>query len=180
MKKALIEGTRIAQVVLNSDEFDVGGDLFWADVPDDTTEQDTYQNAAVVKYVTYVSSTSIDEAKERKRVLLSQTFQMNRDAGTSVLISGTNITMATTHNAQQELREVVARLAGSGTQKGVTRSGAPVIFTEAIAQQCLDAVNGHHGDCNDNEYDQLVAILALTTIAEIDAYDVTTGWPETT
>ncbi len=179
MKKALIEGTRIAQVVANGNEFDIGGDLFWVDVPDDTTERDTYQNSAVVKHMTYVPSMTVEEAQSRKRALLSQTFQMNRDAGTLVLIGGTTVTMATNHNAQQELREVVSRLAGGGTQKGVTRSGAPVVFTEAIAQQCLDAVNDHHGACNDNEYDHLIAMLALISIADIDAYDVTTGWPET-
>ena len=47
--KALIEGTRVAQ--LASETFPVAAPLIWAGVPDDTTLQDTFVNGAVVKYV---------------------------------------------------------------------------------------------------------------------------------
>ena len=46
MKKALIQGTRICEF---GEEFPVHKDLQWVDVPDDTTEQDTYVDGAVVK-----------------------------------------------------------------------------------------------------------------------------------
>ena len=47
--KALIQGTRICELAVA--EFPVHADLTWVDVADDTTEQDTYENGAVVKYV---------------------------------------------------------------------------------------------------------------------------------
>lgn len=47
MKKALIQGSRICQVT--DAEFPVHPSLQWVDVPDDTTERDTYVNGAVVK-----------------------------------------------------------------------------------------------------------------------------------
>ena len=49
MKKALISGTRICQVT--DETFPVHPSLQWVDVPDDTTERDTYVNGQVVKYV---------------------------------------------------------------------------------------------------------------------------------
>lgn len=180
MKRALIEGTRIAQIVEQDADFEVASPLFWADVADDTTVRDTYVNSAVIPAATYPTSSTVDEARARKKLSLANAFSNARDAGATVTISGSAIFIATTHNAQQELREVMTRLSGGGTQKGVTRSGAPIVFTETIAQQCLDAVNDHHGTCNDNEYDHLITILALNTISEIDGYDVTTGWPGST
>ena len=48
MKKALIQGTRICEF---GTPFPVHKDLLWVDVPDDTTDQDTYVDGAVVKYV---------------------------------------------------------------------------------------------------------------------------------
>ena len=54
MKRALIQGIRIKQVVAVADEFPVHPSLIWVDVADDTTTQDTYVNGAVVKFVPYV------------------------------------------------------------------------------------------------------------------------------
>lgn len=48
MKKALIQGTRICEF---GTPFPVHKDLLWVDVPNDTTDQDTYVDGAVVKYV---------------------------------------------------------------------------------------------------------------------------------
>ena len=47
MKKALIFGTRIAQIA--DAEFLVHPDLKWVDVPDSTTTQDTFVSGAVIK-----------------------------------------------------------------------------------------------------------------------------------
>lgn len=49
MKKALIKDTKICQVT--DTEFPVHKNLLWVDVPDGTTELDTYVNGSVVKYV---------------------------------------------------------------------------------------------------------------------------------
>lgn len=50
MKKALIQGIKILQIVTNGDEFDVHESLIWVDVPDDTTTDDTYVDGQVIKY----------------------------------------------------------------------------------------------------------------------------------
>ena len=131
----------------------------------------------------YPPSTTLTEALERKRAALADLFRENRDGGTTVTISGTPIDLATTHAAQQELREVATKLASGGTQNAVTRSGVPIVFTSALADTCLAAVVDHHSDCNDAEYDHAVALNTLesadpaTSPATVDAYDITTGWP---
>jgi len=52
MKRALIQGTRICEfVATEADQFEVHPDLQWIEVADDTTEQDTFIDGSVVKYV---------------------------------------------------------------------------------------------------------------------------------
>jgi len=177
MKRALIEGTRIAQIVDLGQDFDVASPLYWVDVADGTTVRDTYKNAVVVPYGTYRASANLTEAVDRKRQLLSTTFIQKRDAGTIANLGATSFVIATTHDSQQELRELTTRMDGNGSQKAVTRSGTPIVFTPAFANAALSAVSDHHAACNTAEYDHLVTIRALTTIAEVDAYDVTIGWP---
>ena len=49
--KALVQGTRICQVVADNATFPVHSDLKWVDVADDTVEnKDTYIDGKVVKY----------------------------------------------------------------------------------------------------------------------------------
>ena len=49
--KALVQGTRICQVVADNATFPVHSDLQWVDVADDTVEnKDTYIDGKVVKY----------------------------------------------------------------------------------------------------------------------------------
>jgi hypothetical protein len=49
MKKALTNKTQILEVC--GAEFPVHPDLIWVDVPDDTTERDTYVDGKIVKFV---------------------------------------------------------------------------------------------------------------------------------
>ena len=49
MKKALTNKTQILEVC--DAEFPVHPDLVWVDVPDDTTERDTYVDGAVIKFI---------------------------------------------------------------------------------------------------------------------------------
>ena len=52
MKKALIQGTRICDVVEPGQEFEVHKDLTWVDVADDTVGyKDTWVDNKVVKFV---------------------------------------------------------------------------------------------------------------------------------
>ena len=58
--KALIQGTRICEVVSDDKTFEVHSDLKWVDVADGTTTFDTYVDSKVVKYteppVTYADN----------------------------------------------------------------------------------------------------------------------------
>jgi hypothetical protein len=49
--KALIQGTRICQLVDDDKTFEVHSDLKWVDVADGTTDFDTWIDNKVVKYV---------------------------------------------------------------------------------------------------------------------------------
>tara|TARA_Y100000296_G_C5009932_1_gene174561 strand:- start:183 stop:485 length:303 start_codon:yes stop_codon:yes gene_type:complete len=49
--KALIQGTRICDLVDDDKTFEVHSDLKWVNVADDTTQQDTYVEGKVVKFV---------------------------------------------------------------------------------------------------------------------------------
>ena len=49
--KALIQGTRICEIVDDDKTFPVHSDLKWVDVADGTTTSDTYVDSKVVKYV---------------------------------------------------------------------------------------------------------------------------------
>ena len=49
MKRALIQGNRICDIVTVDDEFPVHEDLVWVDVSDDTTDADTWVDGAVIK-----------------------------------------------------------------------------------------------------------------------------------
>jgi len=51
MKRALIDGNRICQIVKPGDEFEVAKPLKWVDVPKDTVvDRDTYKAGKVVKW----------------------------------------------------------------------------------------------------------------------------------
>lgn len=52
MKRALIQGTRICQIIdpATEDQFPVAPGLQWVNVADDTTAQDKYINSEVVKF----------------------------------------------------------------------------------------------------------------------------------
>lgn len=180
MKKALVQGTRIIQIVNDGDEFPVHPDLSWVIVANDTTGIDTYEGGEVLKYNPNPPSSTLEEASLRARQRLSESFQYHRNRGTEVTIDDVKVSLATTHTAQQELRELVLQLANGKIQKGVTRSGKPIVFTEAISRQCLEAINKHQQACNNSEYSHLVTLSAFSKIADIDEYDVTTGWPSVT
>ena len=55
MKKALTHGQRIVQIA--DVEFPVHLELVWVDVPNDTTNWDTFVNGAVVKFVAFSINT---------------------------------------------------------------------------------------------------------------------------
>ena len=70
MFKALIQGTRICDIVAVGDEFLVHEDLVWVDVPDDTTDTDTWVDGAVVKYIEPVRTW--DDLRTERNYLLAE------------------------------------------------------------------------------------------------------------
>ena len=67
--KALIQGTRIAQIVEDGDEFPCA--FPWVDVEADTTELDTWENNSVIKW-TATSATVADVKAKASRLILSR------------------------------------------------------------------------------------------------------------
>lgn len=122
-----------------------------------------------------VEQLSLNDLKQAKRAELRQRFTLERDKG--VTVNGDLI--ATTHQARLELAALVENLTVSGgTQKGVTRSGKRIIFDLSTATAALAAVDAHHATCNATEYDLDAEIDAATTKEELEAIDLSVGWPE--
>ena len=120
---------------------------------------------------------SLNAVKGRKREALSRLFKTKRDAGTTASLGGVSVPLATTYESEQEISSVKDELKDGGTQKAVTRSGATITITLTIATAMLAAVRGHHINCRTVDYNHTLAINALTTVGEVEAYDITTGWP---
>jgi len=79
MKHALIQGTRICEfVATEANQFEVHPDLQWVEVADDTTEQDTYENGAVVKYQ-YPDLTWSDIRETRNNLLAASDWRAMSD-----------------------------------------------------------------------------------------------------
>lgn len=119
--------------------------------------------------------TALAAAKAVKREALSAEFHARREAG--VLVGGDRY--ATSNDGHQELKALVERLASKGgTQKAKTRAGKLINLTLAQAEAIFAAVDDYIAACWTREYDLDAAITAATTKAEVDAIDITTGWPE--
>ena len=81
MKRALIQGTRICEfVATEANQFEVHPDLQWVEVADDTTEQDTYVDGAVIKYAPPVLSIAEQALQEITRLEATITERRKREA----------------------------------------------------------------------------------------------------
>ena len=70
MKKALIQGTRICEIVEDGAEFEVHSSLEWVDVADNTTTADTWVDDAVVAFT--VSAKTMSDLRVQRDALLVQ------------------------------------------------------------------------------------------------------------
>lgn len=117
---------------------------------------------------------AFDAKKQDRIATLSAEFSSRRNAG--VTVSG-NV-YATTNDGHQELKALKERLDRvGGTQKAVTRAGD---FIEADATQAtaiFTAVDDYIAACWTREYVLRVEIIAATDAAELEAIDITSGWP---
>ena len=80
--KALIQGTRICDLVDDDKTFEVHADLKWVDVSDGTTQQDTYVDGKVVKKPDPPTPTTSEAALAQIGVLEAEVTQRRqREAG---------------------------------------------------------------------------------------------------
>lgn len=80
--KALIQGTRICDLVDDDKTFEVHADLKWVDVADGTTDRDTYVDGKVVKKPDPSTPTTSEAALAQIDVFEAQVTQRRiRDAG---------------------------------------------------------------------------------------------------
>tara|TARA_R110001592_G_scaffold302938_1_gene575012 strand:+ start:1161 stop:1520 length:360 start_codon:yes stop_codon:yes gene_type:complete len=80
-KKALIQGTRICQI--EDTEFPVSADLSWVEVSDDTTTKDTYEDGAVVKFSTPISTYWTNLRNQRDSLLANCDWTVAADTALS-------------------------------------------------------------------------------------------------
>lgn len=136
---------------------------------------DMWRNETLASLTEQEIADRLDTYKQNKRAALRSKFSQERDKGT--LINDNLI--STTHQARLELAALVENLTvNGGTQKGVTRSGKRIIFDLSTATAALAAVDAHHAICNATEYDLDAEIDAATTKEELEAIDLSVGWPE--
>ena len=120
----------------------------------------------------------LDQVKAQRKEEATAKFRRVRDGGTTLTTPAGAVLLSTLYDAYVELAGVEARTAaGGGTQKGVTRSGSPVMFDNALATAAAQAIATHYDAAYSREYDLYVAINAASTVAEVLAIDITTGWP---
>jgi hypothetical protein len=58
-----------------------------------------------------------------------------------------------------------------------TLDNARVPMTAQEANDCLNAMQAKFGAALENMWDHKDAVRALTTVADVQSYDISTGWP---
>ena len=121
-----------------------------------------------------IEQLTFSEIKSRKLVALSVQFKQKRDSG--VVVSG--YLFSTTNDGHQELKALKERLDRvGGTQKAITRAGDMIEADATQATAIFTAVDDYIAACWSREYDLRVEINAATDVTELEAIDITSGWP---
>lgn len=124
-----------------------------------------------------VEDIPLADAKALHKVAATARFRVVRDGGVDLTVGEDTVVLATTHEARIEIKTLVERLSGEDTQKGVTRSGALIAFTETLAVSALAAIDDHHAAANAREYDLHDAIDGCADVDAVRAVDIASGWP---
>lgn len=138
MKKALIRGSDICQIVELGEEFPIAPGLAWVDVPDDTTVQDAWDGSAVVKWAPPLATAADVKAEARRRIVsrYPDWKQANMTARGLELVSlGVNITA-------DEAAEMDALRAAWSWIKSV-RAASDAIEVRLAEQPDLDIAADH-------------------------------------
>lgn len=116
--------------------------------------------------------TVIEEAKDKKREALADIVDQKLTAGFTV----NGLPVDTTEKGLARLN--MGRSNPRTSRKIVTARGkGRAVVTDAEFQAVYDAVETNGQAIMDNWYDLLEAIDAATTTEQIDAIDITQGWP---
>ena len=174
MKNALIQGTRICEFVeTQADQFPVAAELIWVEVADNTTTEDIYVDGVVVKYDPNPPSATIEIAVSRKLSELSS-YRFEQETG-GIVVSSTPIATSRESQALITSARIFAKENTAYTVNWKTSSGFVSFNSEQIIT-ISDAVRDHVESCFDKELTDTNAINELTTIEDVDAYNVKAGW----
>ena len=99
--KALILGNVIVE--LHAEEFPVAEPLFWADVPNDTSLQDTWSGVQVIKYVEPVMS-----AQEIRKPATDAILRLQRE----MVLAEIAADLPATHRIRREISRIKFMSAG--------------------------------------------------------------------
>lgn len=158
------------------------GDAWTPAVSVDTgVESQTFGRVTVLYEARTASADEIEAERAVALERLRARFQTSRDAGTTVTLGGEAVPLATTPQAQGEiksLKEYIAARPNGTTQAIRTRSGRCIDAGLAIAEAMHAAVEAHVSDAWTNDATLGAAIAAAETIAAIRAVDIEAGWPE--
>lgn len=131
-----------------------------------------------------IDNRTVSQAKAELREALSLEFQTRRDAGITVTMGEATAEIATHIAGRSDLSELVTfleRRAAGGennpTQTAATRAG--LVFTADLttARTLRNAVADYVSKVWARDAVLTGQIMAATTIAEVDAVQIGTGWP---
>ena len=118
--------------------------------------------------------TSLGQAKSNLKLEVTSIF--HRKTSSSIDVAGTVI--STSPQSVQRINRAVHRASATGKSiKTVTRAGVAVEFSAAQLTAIQDAVEAYWEACDAREHDLFKAIDAATNIAELEAIDISKGWP---
>lgn len=124
-------------------------------------------------YDNQVADMDVEERKAAMKAELQALFVQNRDKG--VTVNGALI--QTNHDAQQELEALVGKLTRDGGSQLIrTREGVTITADLATATAMRNAVAAHVSSVWANDATLGQAIDDATTIAALEAINLTVGW----
>lgn len=149
--------------------------------PDDfnsVTDTGPVWNGSAVVRTLDTQARTIADIRNRLRLTLTRAFVRHRDSGVSVTLGEQPVEIDTRPNAQQEVAALVRRLERvGGTQSVRTRSGAIFEADLTTAQTIFNAIEDHVAGVWSNDADLGAAIDAAATASELQAIDLSAGWP---
>ena len=141
-------------------------------------EWDVDVSAGTVAVTYNVTPYDVETEKQALEQRAVQLFRDVSNAGISIDLDGQSVEVATTHDARQELRELIDKLkSDGGVQKITTRSGRRIDADLDVAEALHDQVAEFISACRERESDLIDQIRSAETMAELNTIDINEGWP---